>query len=71
MVSWCGGLTSFLISHTPPPPYVVRFVHQQVGQSNTMKEHTLTLISATYFSLHSFFFSSFIYISVRHLGYSR
>ncbi len=49
--SWLGGmvngLTSFLVLHSTTCGYVC--ISQQVGQSNTMKEHTQTLISATYF----------------------
>ncbi len=40
-------LTSFLVLHSTTCGYVC--VHQHVGQSNTIKEHTQTLISATYF----------------------
>ncbi len=41
-------LTSFLVLHRTRYGWVC--IHQQVGQSNTMKENTQTLISATYFA---------------------
>ncbi len=41
-------LISFLVLHSTTCGYIC--IHQQAGQSNTMKEHTqTTFISATYF----------------------